>query len=35
MEWLYKGKPVTDEVIPKGSIGFLYMITHKNSNRLS
>lgn len=28
MNWLYKEKEVTEDLIPEGSIGFVYMITH-------
>ena len=28
MNWLHKEEEVTEEIIPNGSVGFIYMITH-------
>jgi hypothetical protein len=33
MNWLYNGIEVTDELIPEGAVGFVYMITHIPTNR--
>lgn len=33
MDWLFKGESITDEMIPKGAIGFIYLITHTTSGR--
>jgi hypothetical protein len=33
MNWLYKDKEVTEELIPEESVGFVYMITHIPTGR--
>ncbi len=33
MNWLHNGKEVTEEMIPNGAIGFVYVITHLPTNR--
>jgi hypothetical protein len=32
-DWLFEGKTLIDEAIPKNAIAFLYMITHVDSGR--
>lgn len=33
MNWLHNGKEVTEEMVPDGAIGFVYVITHIPTNR--
>lgn len=33
MNWLHNGKDVTEEMVPEGAIGFVYVITHIPTNR--
>ena len=33
MNWLYNEKEVTEEMVPDGAIGFVYVITHIPTNR--
>lgn len=33
-DWSYKGAPVVDDVIPAGSIGFIYKITRISDGRM-
>ena len=33
MNWLYNEKEVTEEMVPEGAIGFVYVITHIPTNR--
>jgi hypothetical protein len=33
MNWLHNGKEVTEEMVPDGAVGFIYMITHTPSGK--
>ena len=33
MNWLHNGKEVTEDMVPDGAIGFVYVITHIPTNR--
>jgi hypothetical protein len=33
MNWLHNGKEVTEEMVPDGAVGFIYMITHIPSGK--